>query len=90
MGQMTWGLWPLTEEWRALTGTFRFRFLLTAVLSVEHKEVRVEERPVWRLFQLSRQKIMMVRIRGNSTEGSGKWPDCGCILKVGPKNILIP
>lgn len=63
---------------------------MTAVLSVEHKEVRVEERPVWRLFQLSRQKIMMVRIRGNSTEGSGKWPDCGCILKVGPKNILIP
>ena len=28
---------------------------------------------------------MMVRIRGNSREGNGKWPDCGSVLKVGPK-----
>ena len=27
----------------------------------------------------------MVRIRGNSREGNGKWPDCGSVLKVGPK-----
>lgn len=58
---------------------------MAPVLNVEHKEASVEERRVWRLFQLSRHQIMMVRIRGNSREGNEKWPDCRSVLKVGPK-----
>lgn len=56
-----------------------------AVLNVEHKEARAEERQVWRLFQLSRHQIMMVRIRGSSREGNERWPDCGSALKVEPR-----
>lgn len=38
---------------------FRFLWLLCCV---DYKEAKVEERPVWRLFQLSLQKIIIIRI----------------------------
>lgn len=40
-------------------------------------------------FQLFRQKIMMVRIRGNSSRNKEKWRDRESVLKVGPKHFLM-
>lgn len=54
---------------------------MVSVLIVNHKEERIEQRPIWRLFLLSRQNIIMVKIRGNSSGNNEKWLDCGSILK---------
>lgn len=62
---------------------------MAAVLTIDHNEARVEERAVWNVFQLSRQKMKIVRFRGNSRGSSDKWSDGGSILKVGTENFLI-
>lgn len=55
---------------------------MAAVLRVDHKAARVEEETsLGRDFQLSRQKVIVVRIKGNSSGSNEKWPDLGSILK---------